>query len=246
MTAESWSQRWTETGQWLVSSPLFGLTLTLAVYAASRALWLRRGRPAALQPVVVSMAVIVAVLLLADVSYDDYLEGASLIILLLGPATVALAVPLHRQLATLRSAALAVPGAIVLGSAAAIAASVLLVRLLGGDELLERTLAPKSATSPVAIALAETYGGLPPLTAVLTILTGTIGALLGPWLLDRIRVHDERARGLAIGTSSHGIGLARIIDGHPVEAAYGSLAMGLTALATSLLMPVMLPLLGLP
>lgn len=229
----------------LTSTVLFGLTLTLAVYVASRALWERTGKPAILQPVLVSIAVIGAVLLVFDIDYDHYFVGGSLIHFILGPATVALAVPLYRQLATLRSAALAVPGAVILGSAAALAAAVGIVRLLGGEEVLELTMAPKSATTPVAVALVETYGGMPAITAVLTISTGVLGAVFGPWVLDRLAIGDPRARGLAIGTSSHGIGLARILPGHPVEAAYGSLAMALTALTTSLLMPVMLPLFGL-
>src|SRR5690606_28560657 len=124
-------------------------------------------------------------------------------------------------------------------------AAIGIVRLLGGEETLELSMAPKSATTPVALSLIETYGGLPAITAVLTILTGVLGALFGPWVLDRLAVRDPRARGLAIGTSSHGIGLARILGGHPVEGAYGSLAMALTALTTSLLMPLVLPLFGL-
>ncbi|MDP3969002.1 MAG: LrgB family protein [Nocardioides sp.] len=240
------TDRWTETGEWLVSSPLFGVTLTLAAYVGGRLLWQRLGKPAALQPVVVAIVVVAGVLLLFDIDYDDYLIGGSLISFLLGPATVALAVPLYRQLSALRSAALAVPTAIVLGSAGAIVAAVGFVRLLGGDEVLERTMAPKSATTPVALELAALYGGIPPLAAVLTVLTGIVGAVLGPWVMTRARIVDPRARGLAVGTSSHGIGLSRILHDDPVEGAFGGLAMALTALSTSLLMPLLLPLLGLP
>lgn len=229
----------------LTSTIVFGLSLTLAVYVVSRRVWERTGKPAILQPVIVSIVVIGAVLLTFDIDYADYFVGGSLIHFLLGPATVALAVPLYRQLSTLRSAALAVPGAVILGSAAALVAAVGIVRLLGGEEALELSMAPKSATTPVALSLIETYGGMPAVTAVLTILTGVLGALFGPWVLDRLAIRDPRARGLAVGTSSHGIGLARILGGHPVEGAYGSLAMALTALTTSLLMPLMLPLLGL-
>ena len=102
------------------------------------------------------------------------------------------------------------------------------------------TMAPKAATTPVSIAVSDQIGGIPPLTAVLTILAGITGAVVGPWLLDRLRIRDPRARGLALGAASHGIGTARALRESSVEGAFSALAMGLTALATSVLVPVVL------
>jgi putative effector of murein hydrolase len=133
--------------------------------------------------------------------------------------------------------------AIPLGAAVSIAAGILLVRALGGDETLQRTMAPKAATTPVSIALSETVHGLPPLTAAVTIVAGTLGAVAGPAVLTLLRIRDPHARGLALGSVSHGIGTSRALHDDALEGAFAGLAMGLTALATSLLLPLLVPLL---
>jgi putative effector of murein hydrolase len=120
---------------------------------------------------------------------------------------------------------------------------VLLVRAFAGDETLQRTMAPKAATTPVSIALSETIHGLPPLTAALTIVAGTLGAVAGPAVLTLLRIRDPHARGLALGSVSHGIGTSRALHDDPVEGAFAGLAMGLTALVTSLLLPLLVALL---
>jgi putative effector of murein hydrolase len=119
-----------------------------------------------------------------------------------------------------------------------------LVLLLGGDEQLAITMAPKAATTPVSIALSDVAGGIPSLTAVLTILVGILGAVAGPKVLDLARIRDRRARGLALGSVSHGIGTSRALVEDETEGAFAGLAMGLTALATSIVLPLLLALLG--
>jgi putative effector of murein hydrolase len=139
--------------------------------------------------------------------------------------------------------ALPIAIAIPLGAVVSIASGIWLVRALGGDETLQRTMAPKAATTPVSIALSETVHGLPPLTAVVTIVAGVLGAVAGPAVLSVLRVSDPHARGLALGSVSHGIGTSRALHDDPLEGAFAGLAMGLTALATSLLLPLLVPLL---
>ena len=222
-----------------MGSPLFGITLTLAAYAGGRWLHQRTGNPL-LQPVLVAVLVISGVLLSLDVSYDDYLSGASYIAFWLGPATVALALPLHREFALIRKAAVPILVGVTAGAATAIASAVLLTRVAGGAHVLQLTMAPKAATTPVSIALSEQIGGLPALTAVVTVIAGITGAVLGPWVLDRLGIHDPRARGIALGAASHGIGTSRALHESPTEGAFSALSMALSALATSLLVPILL------
>ena len=123
------------------------------------------------------------------------------------------------------------------------ASGILLVRLLGGSDVLARTMGPKSTTTPVAIALADRFDGIPELAAAFAVIVGTLGAVLAPSVLSLLRVRDRRARGLAVGAVSHGIGTSRMLHESAVEGAFSGLAMGLTALVTSLVMPVLVALL---
>lgn len=232
-----------ETWEWLVHSPLFVLMLTLAAYRLGREVRDLTGGHALAQPVLVAIAVVGGVITALDLDYADYRDGTEILVFWLGPATVALAIPLHRQAHRLRGFVVPMLVAIPLGAAVSIASAILLVRVLGGDDLLARTTAPKAATTPVAIALAESNGGIAALAAVLAILVGILGAVAGPAVLNLLRVRDHRARGLAQGAVSHGIGASRMLADDETEGAFAGLSMGLTALAMSLLLPVLVALL---
>lgn len=222
------------------ASPLFGIAVTLAAYWFSRWLFVRSGHHSVLQPVLVSIVVIGSFLELSGVSYDDYFTGARAIHFWLGPATVALALPLHHEWERIRRAAVPIGVGVVVGVLVSAFSAVLLTRWCGGGEVLQLTLAPKAATTPVSIAIATDVGGIPALTAVITVIAGITGAVAGPRVLDLARVRDPRARGLAIGAVSHGIGTARALHESRTEGAFSGLSMALTALGTSLLVPVVL------
>lgn len=226
---------------WFLSHPLTWLVATLLAYRLGVHLRDRTGHPVA-QPVLVGVVLLATALVLLDVDYATYAEGTTLVTFLLGPATVALAVPLHRQLGRLRGYALPLVAGLLVGVVVSVGSAMLLVRLLGGDELLARTVAPKATTAPVAIALSRTIEGVAPLTAAIGITAGILGAVAAPTVLTWLRVREHRARGLATGAVSHGIGTSRMLHEHPVEGAFSGLAMGLTALATSLLLPLLVPL----
>ena len=226
---------------WFLSHPLTWLVATLLAYRLGVHLRDRTGHPVA-QPVLVGVVLLAAALVLLDVDYATYAEGTTLVTFLLGPATVALAVPLHRLLGRLRGYALPLVAGLLVGVVVSVGSAMLLVRLLGGDELLARTVAPKATTAPVAIALSRTIEGVAPLTAAIGITAGILGAVAAPTVLTWLRVREHRARGLATGAVSHGIGTSRMLHEHPVEGAFSGLAMGLTALATSLLLPLLVPL----
>lgn len=227
-----------ETWDWLVASPLFGITLTLGAYGVGR--WAhRRTGHVVFQPVVVAIAIVSTVLLLGDVDYDRYLTGGAYVGFWLGPATVALALPLHQEWHLVRRAAAPILAGVVVGATVSVFAAIWATELAGGSRDLQLTMAPKAATTPVSLVLSEQIGGIPALTAVVTILAGITGAILGPWLLDRLRVTDLRARGVALGTVGHGISTARALQESRTEGAFSALSMALSALATSALVPVL-------
>ena len=223
---------------YLSASPLLHLTLTLLAYQLGAYLY-RRGRfNPLLNPVMLSVIVLVSILLATDTTYEVYFDGAQFVHFLLGPATVALAIPLYRQFDKVRKSALAVLASIITGSLTAAASAVGIAWLLGGSNEALVSLAPKSVTASVAMGISEQLGGLPSLTAVLVIMTGILGAVVGPSLLNLMRIKDPAARGLAMGTASHGIGTARAIQVNEVAGAFSGLAMGVNALATALLLPL--------
>jgi predicted murein hydrolase (TIGR00659 family) len=229
---------------YLAQSPLLWLALTVVVYLAADALHRRLGRHAVANPVLVAVLALVAVLVASDTPYEAYFEGAQFVHFLLGPATVALALPLHRELRRERARALPLTVALVAGSVTAVLTAVVTARLAGASPVTVISLAPKSATTPVAMGIAEKVGGLPSLTAALVILTGILGAVIGSAVLRVVRVRDPVAAGFALGLASHGIGTARAFQIDERAGAFAGLGMGLNALVTALLLPLLVRLLG--
>ena len=223
----------------LARSPLSLLLVTLLGYQAGRWLQQRTGGHALAQPVLPALAAAGIAITVLDVDYADYRSATELIAFWLGPATVALAIPLHRQADRLKGFVVPMLVAITVGAVTSIVSAVLIARALGADQLLEKTLATKAATTPVAIALTHALGGIPPLAAVFAIAIGIFSAITAPAVLNLLRIRDRRARGLAVGAVSHGIGASRMLREDETEGAFAGLAMGLSALAISLLVPVL-------
>lgn len=224
---------------YLSASPLAGLTVTLVAYQAGLWLFERFGRRPVLNPVMIAVVLIALALTLSGVDYRTYFAGAQFVHFLLGPATVALAVPLYNQFNQVRRSALAMIVALLVGSAASALSAVALAWALGGSAATLLSMAPKSVTSPIAMGVSEQIGGLPSLTAVFVILTGIIAASFGTWVLNLVRVKDWRARGFGMGVAAHGIGTARALQVNEVAGAFAGLGMGLNGLATALLLPTL-------
>jgi predicted murein hydrolase (TIGR00659 family) len=225
---------------YLARGPLLWLTLTLVAYAAGDALSAATGRAPLANPVLVAVAMLAVLLWGTDTSYAVYFEGAQFVHFLLGPATVALAVPLFKQGARLKRAALPVAAGLITGSVVAMGSALGIAAALGADGALLATLTPKSTTAPVAIGLAESLGGSPTLAAVLVILTGMTGAVIVTPMMNAMGIKDWRARGLAVGVAAHGIGTARALQVHPRAGAFAGIGMGLNALLTALIAPLIL------
>ena len=228
---------------YLAASPLLTLTLTLVAYQGGIWLYNRSGNNPLVNPVLIAVLAIVSLLAVTGTDYRTYFDGAQFIHFLLGPATVALAIPLYRQIRRVRESWLAIAVTVIFGSLTAAVTSVGIAWLLGASRLTLLSIAPKSVTTPVAMGIAEQLGGLPTLTAVVVILTGITGAMTASGLLKLVRIRDARASGLAIGIAAHGIGTARAFQISEVAGAFSGLAMGLNALATTILLPVLFQLL---
>ncbi|WP_203566604.1 LrgB family protein [Aestuariimicrobium ganziense] len=235
------NERLDQTWAWLSTSPLLALALTVGTYWLAEKLWDRLGRRALLTPLLVTVVVIGVVLVVLRIDYATYAEGAKILTFLLGPATVALALPLHRQLKLVQRAAPMVLGAVTAGAVLSVLAGYWVVRALGGTAELAASMAPKSATAPIAMPLAEQIGGVASIAVAFVMVSGLSGAVLGPKLLDLARVTDPRARGLAMGVSSHGIGTSRALLEGETQGAFSGLAMGLTGLTISLVITWLVP-----
>ncbi len=228
----------------LSASPLSGLTLTLVAYVLAWRLYARSGQHPLLHPVAVAVAAIIGLLLVADISYADYFDGAQFVHFLLGPATVALAVPLYRQLGRIRAMLLPLAAGLLAGAAPGALGAIGVAWVLGAGREAVLSLAPKSATAPVAMGVAERIGGLPSLTAVLVVSTGILGAAVGTQLLRAVGIRDHAVAGVALGVTAHGIGTARAFQVSEEMGAFSGLAMALAALLIAVLMPPLVVFLG--
>ena len=175
---------------------------------------------------------------LSGLAYADYARSAAVVSFMLSPAVVLLAVPLYRKRALIRRSGLLIAVALCIGLPTGIVSGVGFAWALGASRPTLLSLAPKSATAGIAIGISEQIGGLPALTAVLVIMTGIIGAIVGPGLAAKLRVHDPRAVGLAIGITSHGIGTARALQINETVGAFAGLGMGLNGILTAVVVPL--------
>ncbi len=228
---------------YLSQTPLLWLTVTLAVYALADAVSLKTHRHPLANPVLHAMWLIGVFLYVTGTPYGVYFGGAQFVHFLLGPATVALAVPLYENRRIVFRALVPMLVALVAGSATAIASVVLLARAFGLPREIVLALAPKSVTAGVAMGISETLGADPALTAVAVILTGIMGAIVVTPMMNRMGITDFRARGFAAGLASHGIGTARAFQVDEVAGTFAGIAMSLNALVTSLLVPLAVTLL---
>ncbi|MAO00613.1 MAG: hypothetical protein CMN16_16250 [Roseovarius sp.] len=224
---------------YLSTTPLLWLTATVLAYLAADAVARRLGNHPLANPVILSVLMIAPVLGFTQTEYVAYFEGAQFIHFLLGPATIALALPLWDNRETIRQSVAPILLALLAGSVTAAGSAILLAQTFALPTEVILSLAPKSTTAPVALGISEAVGGLPALTAVLVILTGIIGAVIVTPLMTLLHIKDWRARGFSVGLASHGIGTARAFQVNPTAGAYAGIAMALNALLTSMIVPAL-------
>jgi predicted murein hydrolase (TIGR00659 family) len=230
---------------YLSTTPLLWLTVTLIAWAAADRIAELCGRHPLANPVLMAIALVAMTLLATGTPYRTYFEGAQFVHFLLGPATVAIAVPLYRNWPLVLQNLAPMLAALIVGSVVAVVSALGMALLLGVPPAVLIALAPKSVTAGVAMGITESMGGEPALTAVLVILTGLIGAVMVTPLMNAMGMRDYAARGFAVGLAAHGIGTARAFVVDPVAGTFAGIAMGLNALITALLLPFALRLLGL-
>jgi predicted murein hydrolase (TIGR00659 family) len=238
------SGRFTEIWVYLSTTPLLGLTVTLLAYQGAYWIYRRLDMNPLANPVALSVAFLVALLWATGTPYQTYFDGAQFVHFLLGPATVALAVPLYANLGALKRNLVPLLGGLLAGSLTAVVSAVGIGWLLGADRVTLLSMAPKSVTTPIAMGIAEKLGGLPSLTAVLVVSTGILGAVLARGTLNLLRVHDHAVRGFAVGVAAHGIGTARAFQVSETMGAFAGLGMGLNGLLTAFLFPLLVTLWG--
>lgn len=232
MSVLDWRLAWND----VLAHSLFAVVLTLIAFQLALMLYRRSGW-LVLQPVMVGMLLVVATLTLVGVEYPRYREGAAPIAMLLGPATVALAVPLYRHLRRIRQLFWPIVITLVVGGLLCVALTLAIAWLLGAELSVLMSLAPKSATMPIAMLVAEELGGLASLAAVFVMLTGVIGTALGPLLLRWAGVEHPAARGLSYGINAHAIGTARALEEGDECGAFAALGMSLLGILIALLLP---------
>lgn len=229
---------------YFAAQPLLWIVLTILAFIFSR--WLNRklGGLSLFHPVLISMGLLIGLLLLTGTDYDTYFEGAQFIHFLLGPATVALAVPLYDYSDRIRRIWLPLLIATLSGALVAIVSATGIAWLLGGEPRVILTLAPKSVTSPIAIGIVEKIGGYPSMAAGLVLITGILGCVMAPWIFRLLRIDNDIARGFTLGLAAHGLGTAYGFGLSSLVGAFAGLAMGVTGLVTAFLVPLLLSLVG--
>lgn len=226
-------------------SPLVWIIVTILAFMFAS--WVNRlaGRTPLLHPVVVGLLLIIGVLKLTDTSYDTYKEGAQFISFLLGPAVVALAVPLYDNLARVRSMLVPLLVACTVGALVAALTAIAVGIWLDLSMQTLLSLAPKSVTTPIAIGIADKIGGYPSLTAGLVLITGALGCLMSPFICQLLRVNDPAVRGFSLGVAAHAMGTAYAFEYGAIAGAFGGLAMGMTGTFTAFMLPPLISLLSL-
>ncbi len=223
---------------YLSGSPLLALILTLTAYQAGVVIYERAGRHPLANPVAIAVLLVALAITVIDMPYARYFEGAQFVHFLLGTATVALAVPIHRGLPALRGRLVPLLAALLAGGATSILSAVGLARLLGAGEAIVGGLYAKSVTAPIAMGVAERIHASPTLTAVFAVTTGILGAVLARFVLDAVGSRAWWQRGFAIGVAAHGIGTSRAFSVNPEAGSYSSLAMGLHGILGAILIPL--------
>lgn len=221
----------------IISSDLFLIVLTIGLFLLSGEIF-RRTRLMLLHPVLLTAVAVIVFLKLTGIEYAHYKQSVAILDFALGMSVVALGYLMYEQVERLKSATLPVLGATIVGCIVGIGLVVGIALCFGMERDIITSIAPKSVTVPIAIAISEPRGGVVAVTSVVVFCTGVLGSICGAKLLSLCGVKDPLARGFALGAASHGIGTARAIELGAVEGAMSGLAMALTGFGTAVLLPI--------
>lgn len=217
---------------------IFGIGITVLTYKIGVFIYKHTGL-VFLNPILISIALIIVVMRSLNISLEFYNQGGKWINLLLFPATVVLAVPLYEQLDLFRKHAVPILAGITVGSLSGMAGIIFLADLLGLSKLLTTSLLPKSITTPIGIEVAKQIGGNPQITVMSIVITGILGAVIGPLVCDTAKIKDPVAVGTAMGTAAHAVGTSKALELGIVQGAMSSLSIGIAGLLTVFLAPLL-------
>ena len=223
----------------IFASPYFGVSLSVIAFGIGVKLNQKFKTPFC-NPLIIAIVLVSAVLLIFRIPYESYNKGGEIINMFLAPATACLAVSVYSKLSLLRRCWLPVLVGCVMGSLTSMGSVLLLCKLFGLDQALTISLLPKSVTTPIAVSIAGSHGGMPPITVVAVILTGILGSVLSPLLIKLFRVADPVAAGLAIGSCSHAVGTSRALELGETQGAMSGLAIGICGLITVVVSAILL------
>lgn len=221
----------------VLTNPYFALPFTLGIYILAQKLYHRVHFPL-FQPLFVTIIILIFLLKWADIPYEEYRDGSNLLDFLLGPSVVAVGFLLFEKSEYLKGRLLTILTSVFIGAVVGVISVMAIAALLGADKAIVSSMAPKSVTTPIAIALSEGSGGIPALTAVVVVIAGIFGGLISPIVFRVLKIEDKVAKGLALGASAHGMGTLTAIQLGAVEGALGGLAIGIMGLFTSILIPL--------
>lgn len=222
-----------------LDNPIFGVAITILVFSISEKLNKKYKTPL-LNPVLISVIIIISFLSLFNIDYSIYNKGGNIISFFLGPATVVLGVGLYKQIHLLKENFMPIIMGIIIGSISGLVSIIVLSKLFNLEDMLMLSLLPKSTTSAIAIDISNSIGGNPPITIGFVIITGVFGYIIAPSLLEKFKINDKVAKGISIGTASHVVGTAKALELGEIEGAMSSLAIGVAGLLTVFLAPLIL------
>ena len=224
---------------------LVALSMTIGIYLLAEQIYRKLHRSALVHPVIVTIFALMAILKLLGWQYAQYHQDTAIIHFMLGPATVALAIPLYENMALIRKMLVPLLISTIVGAFVASASAFLLANWLVGEQVLTRSMLVKSITTPIAIGVAEKVGGSGSLAAGLVLLTGAIGCLLLPGFIRLLKIQSDPMEGFIMGLTAHGFGTAQAFEKSVTCGAFAGLAMSLTGVVTAVLIPLFVPLINL-
>lgn len=223
----------------LWTSPYFGIALSILAFWAGEKLQKKLKSPFC-NPLLIAILIIVIILLVFHIPYDSYNEGGAIINMFLAPATACLAVSIYTKLQLLKENAIPILVGCTAGSLSSMGSVYVLCKLFGLDEAMTASLIPKSITTPIAVEVCQTHGGIVPVTVIAVIFTGILGSILAPYLIKLFRVKNPITAGLAIGACSHAVGTSKAIELGETEGAMSGLAIGVCGILTVIISMVLL------
>ena len=223
---------------YVTTTPLVWIIVTISAYKIVILVYEKSGKNALLQPIVVADMIMLPILLLADIPYQRYFESVSIIHFILGPATVALALPLYKNLKLIRCYFMPIVVTLVLGSAFTILSALGILWLFDASTTTMLSMTTKSVTAPITIITAQDIGAVPSLAMGFVVITGLLGALLGNFIFKLLRIIHDAAKGFALGLISHAVGIAPSVEISEKAAAFAALALGLVGVLIAVVLPL--------